>query len=308
MSIAIWIAIALACFVLPATSLTSGGKRHPEYHNLARHAEHVGLPLPDHIARAVATCIRRRQRGMSIGGSAGIVLATIVFIIFFDNDDGAIGAFVLFCAGAGTVFGGAWAIAAYRPSQTIDRPVVARMRSVGLADYLTKGERFGLWAVPAVLIVGVIVGGLLLGRLPEHAAVGNYGIIAGSLSAVALLTWVAALVALRRVLMAPARTETQLELAWADSERAQGLRQVANLSVIVASMALLFWLVSIGVVLTTDGFYRNHPELTWSITGIALIAYLALCLVAAAGPLSSWLSGRRKGYEQRQLWSDGVPV
>ncbi|MDN5732352.1 MAG: hypothetical protein L0H44_10510 [Yaniella sp.] len=70
-----WIVVALVCFVLPATSLTDGGKRNPERSKLNQHAEQVGLPLPEHLEHSVVARIRLRQRGMIIGGTSGIVLA-----------------------------------------------------------------------------------------------------------------------------------------------------------------------------------------------------------------------------------------
>lgn len=167
MNIAIWIVIALVCFVIPATALTQGGNRNPQRGQLAKHAQHVGLPLPAAMVPRVVQRIKRRQRGMGIGGATGIVVATLIFIIFFDNDDGAAPVLLIFFTAAGTALGGAWAIAAYRPGLETGRPTVARTRLVGLSDYLTKGERFGFWAVPVVLVLGAIGGIVLIQQLPE---------------------------------------------------------------------------------------------------------------------------------------------
>lgn len=300
-----WIVIALVCFVLPATSLTDGGKRNPERSKLNQHAEQVGLPLPEHLEPPVVARIRRRQRGMVIGGTSGIVLAALIYVIFFDNNDGAVGFLVLFVAAMGTAFGGAWAIISRRPTVQIARPVIARMRSVQFSDYLTRGERFGLWAVPVVLIVGVVVGGVILLQLPNTQQAG--AILTGSIVAVlALITWTGSLYALQKVLDAPARSETELELAWDDAERADSLRQVANMTIVVAGTSLLFWLMFIGDALTRDGFYRNYESLTMILGVVSLLVYGALFVVLIAGPLKAWASGARRGYEQRQLWPNGM--
>lgn len=300
-----WIVVALVCFVLPATSLTDGGKRNPERSKLNQHGEQVGLPLPEHLEPPVVARIRRRQRGMVIGGTSGIVLAALIYVIFFDNNDGAVGFLVLFVAAMGTTFGGAWAIISRRPTVQIARPVIARMRSVQFSDYLTRGERFGLWAVPVVLIVGVVVGGVILLQLPNTQQAG--AILTGSIVAVlALITWTGSLYALQKVLDAPARSETELELAWDDAERADSLRQVANMTIVVAGTSLLFWLMFIGDALTRDGFYRNYESLTMILGVVSLLVYGALFVVLIAGPLKAWASGARRGYEQRQLWPNGM--
>lgn len=305
MSIAIWIVIALVCFVLPATAMTQGGRRNPQGKQLAAHAEHVGLPLPAAMVPSVVQRIKRRQRGMSIGGTVGIVVATLIYIVFFDNDEGVAPALLIFLTGAGTALGGAWAIAAFRPEATADRPTVARTRLVGLSDYLTKGERFGFWLVPVVMVLGSIGGAVLLHQLPGIPGV-NGVLLGTSIAFAALVTWGIACFAIRKVLEAPARSASELELAWDDAERADGLRQVANLTIAVGGLSLVFWLICISEALIFDGFYRDHEPLAWMIGGISLAFYGLLVAVMAGGPVSAWLTGQRKGYEQRQLWPTGV--
>lgn len=305
MNIAIWIVIALVCFVIPATALTQGGNRNPQRGQLAKHAQHVGLPLPAAMVPRVVQRIKRRQRGMGIGGATGIVVATLIFIIFFDNDDGAAPALLIFFTAAGTALGGAWAIAAYRPGLETGRPTVARTRLVGLSDYLTKGERFGFWAVPVVLVLGAIGGIVLIQQLPEIPGI-NTVLIGSGIALVALLIWGVAFFAIRKVLDAPARSASELELAWDDAERADGLRQVSNLTVAVGWFSLVVWLICISEALIYEGFYRENEPLAWLIGGISLVFYGLLTAAMAGGPVTAWLSGRRKGYEQRQLWPTGV--
>lgn len=305
MNIAIWIAIALVCFVLPATALTQGGNRDPHRGKLAAHAKHVGLPLPEQMVPAVSERIRRRQRGMMIGGTTGIVVATLIYIVFFNNNDGAAPALVFFLAGAGSALGGAWTIAGHRPAAQADRPTVARMRSVELSDYLTKGERFGFRVVPQAILVGGIGGYFLLGVFPQIPGF-NSVIVGCGLAIIAFIVWGVAYYSSRKVLAAPARSASELELAWDDAERADGLRQVANLSVAVACLSQLFWLILIAEVLLFDGFYREHEILAWIAAGIALMYFGLVIIIVASGPVSAWVTGRRKGYEQRQLWPDGV--
>lgn len=305
MNLAIWIAVALVSFVWPATALTGGGRRRPKNNKLAQHAQDKGLPLPADLVPAVTARIIRRQRGMSVGATIGIVTATLLYVVFFDRDDGAAPALVFFFAGVGTAFGGAWAIAAHRPSAQADRPVVARVRSIGLSDYLTNGERFGFWAVPGVLVTGTIVGVIMLLELPETRGIDSK-LVGVSIAGLALVTWGVALFALRIVLAAPARSASDLELAWDDAERADGLRQVVNLTVAVAWISLLMWLAFIGQALLIDGYYQVDQEHTWIITGVALFSFGALAVVTAVGSVAAWLTGHRKGYEQRQLWSGEV--
>lgn len=307
MSIAIWIVLALVCFVIPATALTQGGSRSPQRKQLAAHAQQVGLPLPDALVPAVVQRIRRRQRGMGIGGATGIVAATLIYIVFFDNGDGVAPALLIFFAGAGTALGGAWAIAAFRPAPATHRPTVARIRSIGLSDYLTKGERFGFWLVPFVMVSGSLGGAVLLQQLPEIPGV-NGVLMGSSIASVALVTWGIAFFAIRKVLDAPARSASELELAWDDAERADGLRQVTNLTIAVGGLSLVVWLICISEALIYDGFYRENEPLAWMMGGISLAFYGLLIAVMAGGPVSAWLTGQRKGYEQRQLWPTGVSM
>ncbi|AXE38854.1 hypothetical protein [Acidipropionibacterium virtanenii] len=305
MNITIWIVIALVCFVLPAAPLTNGGRRAPGRRALERHARTIGLPLPAEVAGPVITRIRRRERGMLTGGIIAIILGGAAAILL----DGAEtwGALLIALAGTGTAFGGALAMAAHRPPPTTDQPVVARLRSAQLSDYLTSGERFGLLAGPAALVIGVAPGVLLLSRLPGWArgtsvTVGLIG------TGLALLAWALSYLVLKRVLSAPARSGSDLELAWDDAERALGLRQLANLAVAVTCVALGLWLVLMAQCLTSNGFYRQ-PEttsLTWNLTLVSLLVFGALIVTVAAGPVLAWITGERKGYEQRRLWPNSV--
>jgi len=305
MSYAIWVAIALVCFVLPATTLTSGGKRDPEKGKLAEYARNVGLPLPEEVVEPVVARIKRRQRGMVIGGIIGIVIATMIFILLFTNDDQGVGVIAILFAAMGTSFGGALAIAAHRPAATSASPVVARVREVTLSDYLTGGERFGLWAAPAVIIAGSVAGFFVMRIFPTELTTyrPGFGLVGAGL---ALVTWAAAIFAIQQVLAAPARSGSDLELAWDDAERADGLRQVANLAVAVASLAVAFWLIFIAEILTSNGFYRDNLEFSYLITAIAIMTFIPLVVFTAAGPVIAWATGKRKGYEQRRLWPEGV--
>src|SRR5699024_11639152 len=68
---------------------------------------------------------------------------------------------------------------------------------------------------------------VILLQLPNTQQAG--AILTGSIVAVlALTTSTGSLYALQKVLDAPARSETELELAWDDAERADSLRQVAR--------------------------------------------------------------------------------
>lgn len=305
MNIAIWIAIALVCFVLPSVELTQGGNRAPYRKKLAKHAHEVGLPLPDHVVTAVSDRIRRRERGMLLGGLSGVVVATIMYILFFDDNDGAAPALVFFMAGAGSALGGAWAMLSYRPEAQATTPTVARLRTVTLADYLTKGERFGFRAVPQSIVVGAIGGYFLLDFLPD-AAGANRIVVGMLLSGVGFIVWAMAALAARKMLAAPARSGSDVELAWDDAERAVGLRQVANLAVAVACMTQLFWLIFLAETLLTDGFYREYELIAWIAGGIGLVYFGLVTVIVAAGPMTAWLTGHRKGYEQRKLWPFGV--
>ena len=305
MNITIWLVIALVCFVLPSIALTNGGGKTPEGSALARYAKSAGLPLTEAVVGPVVERIRRRERGMLIGGLIAIVLGALASMIF----DGAEtwGALVVMLAGAGTAFGGALAMAGHRPEPTSDRPVVARSRSTQLADYLTAGERFGFWSAPVVLLVAAAPGTVLLLQVPAEFR--GASILFGLLgTGLALVTWGGALLALRRVLAAPARSGSDLELAWDDAERALGLRQVANLVVAVACFALGLWLVLMAQSLTSGGFYRQPGAmpLTYILSIVSLGVFGVLIAVTALGPVRSWASGERKGYEQRRLWPNGV--
>lgn len=307
MSLVLWIAIALACFVLPATDLTNRGRKHPDVRKLHGHADHAGLPLTEEVLPPVVARIRRRQRGMSIGGVSGIVLATVIVTVFFDSDDGVVAALVFFMAAVGAALGGAWGIAAHRPAPQPDRPAVARLRTVGLSDYLTRGERFGFWFVPATIIGGAIAGSIVLAILPALSTA-NPNLLGGGVAIGAIVVWIVALFSTRSVLAAPARNASELELAWDDAERAGGLRQVVNLTIAIACMSLLFWLSIIGNAVISNGFYREDEALSWLITGISLLVFGGLAIATAAGPMTAWLTGQRKGYEQRRLWPSGVSI
>lgn len=304
MNIAIWIAIALVCFVLPATALTNGGQRNPQRTKLADYAQRVGLSLPEHLVSPVVQRLRRRQRGIMTGGITGIVVSTIVYLIFFDHDNGAVAALVILLTTMGVTFGGTWAIAAHRPAEHTDQPVVARMRSVTLNDYLTRGERTGFWLTPVVIILGAIAAILLLAPLPNTES--YVPILSIGLAGGALVTWGIAVFSVHKVLAAPARSNSELELAWDDAERADGLRQVANLAVAVASLSLLFWLIFIGQALVADQFYQTHQGLAATVTIWSLVVFGVLLVAVAIGPVLAWITKSRAGYEQRQLWPHGV--
>lgn len=307
MNIAIWIAIALVSFVLPAVALTNGGRKTPGREALETYAHQTGLPLTATVAAPVVERIRRRERGMWIGGTVAIALSGLA-AMFIDGSE-TWGPLVLALAGAGTALGGAWAMATHRPDPASAGPVVARIRSTQLSDYLTPGERFGLWAAPAALLVAVIPGVLLFGLLPADIRGASITIgLTGT--AVGLLSWALALLALRQVLAAPARSGSDLELAWDDAERAFGLRQVANLAVAVGCIVIGLWLILMAQSLTTTGFYRQPGQmpLTYTLTFASLACFGLLIAVVAAGPVRSWLSGERRGYEQRRLWPNGVTV
>lgn len=306
MNFAIWVAIGLVVFILPATSLTSGGKKNPERGKLTEYARSVSLPLPEALVTPVVSRIKRRQHGMIVGGITGLVVATVLHILFFTNEDAAWnGPLVIVFTSVGTAFGGAWAIAAHRPSIETTKPVIARLRQVEIVDYLTRGERFGIFVTPAAIIIGAIAGTLILWQLPEEIVMHRiaFGLISAGLT---LLTWAVAMLALHQVLAAPARSASDLELAWDDAERADGLRKVANLTVATASLSLLVWLLFIAEVLTGDGFYRDNLTLSYVVTGVALVVFVGLICTIAAGPITSWISGSRNGHEQRQLWPEGV--
>lgn len=305
MNIAIWIVIALMCFVMPAVALTGGGRKVPGRQALTKYAREVGLPLTDDVARPVIDRIRRRERGAAMGALAAIVLGALASIVIDGSESW--GALVIVLAGAGAGFGGAWALAAHRPASTSDRPVVARVRSVALADYLTPAERFALNVAPLTLLVGAAVGTALLRQLP--ADVRGSGIAIGLIGTViALMTWGFAVLALHRVLAAPARSGSDLELAWDDAERAFGLRQVNDLVVAVTCIALGFWLALMANALIATDFYREGINTAYVLTAASLALFGMLIVAVLFGPMWAGISGRRKGYEQRRLWPNGVSL
>src|SRR5699024_6145152 len=112
--------------------------------------------------------------------------------------------------------------------------------------------------------------------------------------------------ALRKVLDAPARSATDLVLAWDDSERAASLRQIVVITIEVAAISLMCWLLFIGVALNTYVFYRDQVQLTIALDIVSLLVYGLLLGVLTAVPLNAWVSGTGRDYEQRQLWSHGV--
>ena len=307
MNIAFWIVIALVCIVIPSVDLTGGGRKAPDEKALRKHVKATGLPLTHEVAGPVVDRIRRREHGMLLGGVGAIVLCVALSLLI--RNDMPWEALIVILAGAGTGFGGAWAMAAHHPAATSDTPEVARARSVELADYLTRGERFGLWASPVTLGLGAAGGSVLLLQLPPQVrgAAITLGLIG---TGVALLTWLIGLLSQRRVLAAPARSGSDLELAWDDAERALGLRQLLSQLVVVSCLTLGLWVLLIGHQLTTTGFYRS-PEgmpVTNTLVIATIIFFTTLIIIAAAGPLNSWITGRRRGYEQRQLCPNGVSV
>lgn len=297
----IWIIIALVCFILPSVALTSGGKKAPAPAALEKYAADTGLPLTDEVAAPLVERIRRRERGMLTGGLIGLVIFSAV-LIFTDASD-QLAPLIIALTAAGTAFGGAWMLATPRPSPRADAPVVARARSTRLSDYLTPGERFGFFILPVALLVSIAAGYGLFSMIPE-AERGNSFLFGFGGVLIALATWWISAPLMFKVIDAPVRSGTDLELAWDDAERAIGLRRLANLVIVVGCIAISFWLALIAEVVTTDGFYRapETQELTWTITGLALLIFGALIIAVAVRPVLAWLTGEREGYEQRQLW------
>ena len=304
MSFTIWVVIALFVFILPAVGLTNGGQNQPGQSALERYARTTGLPLTAAVAEPVVARIRRRQRGMLMGGLSGLGLGTALAITTGGADTGG-GAAPLVLSFVGLTFGGAWAIASHRPEPTPARPVVARSRTTRLADYLTRGERFGLWVAPAGLVVGAAAGVVLLMWLPP--AIRDGQIVVGLVgSGLFLLAWGAAVLSVSRVLAAPARSGSDLELAWDDAERAGALRELSNLAVATSCAMFLLWLVLIGEALTRSGFSREDLGTASAVSVVSLVVFLGLGAVVAGGPMVAWMTGSRRGYELRQLWPNGV--
>jgi hypothetical protein len=304
MSIVIWIVIAMVSFILPASDLTRRGTHQANSKPMRKYAESVGLPVTDAVSGPVVERIRRRQRGMQTGGLVAIVAGALLTISFGQQDSGS-GALILLTTGVGASLGGAWAIVAHRPAPDEQRPLIARSRSTDLADYLTAGERFGYWGVPGALLLASTGGVILLLQLPPETRGTQIplGLVATGL---ALLLWGISLYSTRRVLKAPARSGSNLELAWDDVERADSLRQLMSFAVVTASLAIFLGGILLLESLTTNGFYREHTELSTTLGFIALPLFLGLIGLIAAGPISAWLSGGRRGHEQRRLWPNGV--
>ena len=306
MSFTIWVVIALCVFILPAVGLTGGGQRQPSRRDLEQHARATGLPLTAAVAEPVATRIRSRQRGMLVGGLTGLVLGAVLGIVTGGADTWG-GAVLLMLSVLGVAFGGAWAIARHRPGPTPTRPVVARSRTTRLGDYLTPGERFGLWIAPVALIIGAASGSLLLLWLPPEISEGRI-ILGLAGSGLFLLGWGGAVLSLVRVLAAPTRSGSDLELAWDDAERAGALRDVSNLAVATTCITFLLWSILIGEAVTSTGLYRDDLAMAAVVTAVSLAVFLGLAVVVAIGPLVAWMSGSRRGYALRRLWPNGVAV
>lgn len=305
MEIILWSAIALVSFVLPPVSETGGGRREPDPDWLQRHAETIGLDLPSHLIGTVATRIRRKHRGMAVGGVLGILTAFVTLLLI--KEPGWTGILTLVLTGLGAALGAAVAVVAHHQGRHPLEPVVTRTRSVGLADYLTRGERVATWSAPVALAVGALVGTMLILQLPENEVTRRVlpGLVG---SALAMLGWLVSVLAMRQVLASPTRSGSDLELAWEDAERADTLRTLSNRAVTVVCASLLFWPLFIWEGLTTDGLYRTEPAFTWLVVLTTLGVYIALFTVVVAGPVSSSLSGRSRGHEQRRLWPDGIPT
>lgn len=304
MSIAIWIVIAMVSFILPASDLTRRGTHRINSIPMRKYAQSVGLPVTEEVSRPVVKRIRRRQRGMQIGGLVAIAAGTLIAIISGQQDSWG-GALILVLTGVGTSLGGAWAIVSHRPAPEEQRPLIARTRSTELADYLTPGERFGYWAVPGALLLASAGGAVLLLQIPPETR-GTQIPLSMFATGLALLLWGISLYSTRRVLAAPARSGSDLELAWDDAERADGLRQLMSFTVVTASLAIVLWGILLLEALTTNGFYREHNELSTMLGFIALPLFLGLIALIATGPIGAWLSGDRQGHEQRRLWPNGV--
>lgn len=76
----------------------------------------------------------------------------------------------------------------------------------------------------------------------------------------------------------------------------------------IACASLACWLFLMADRLTSNGFYREPGQMTlvYLLTGISLAVFVVLMAVLAVGPMRSWITGERKGYEQRRLWPGGV--
>lgn len=304
MDIAIWIAISFTCFLLPAIALTNGGHNAPTPKALKKYAGTTGLPLTDEVAGPLSDRIRRRERGTATGGFIGLGLGTLLAYMS-DNPNQYAPMLIFGLTAAGTAFGGAWMLAMYRPPKRSTTPVVARTRSTRISDYLTKGERFSFFGAPVALLISVGLGYALTSMLPEE--IRGPGFMVGVTAVlIALATWWIAAPLMFKVISAPSRSGTDLELAWDDAERALGLRRLADLVIIVACIAVSLWLFIIADSLTTDGFYRA-PETqsdAWVFAGLSLLLFGGMILALVAGPFGAWLNGSRRGYEQRRLWGE----
>ncbi|MGD7732251.1 hypothetical protein ACQCX5_04735 [Propionibacteriaceae bacterium G57] len=296
MSIAVWVAISIA-IVYASAPVTSGGLRTLDDKALARYVHKRGLPLPYSLRDPVMNRIRATERAAVACGSVGVVVGAVLAFVLERVGSGSTGWGALALAGAsvGAALGGF--VATRRSPQLLPHaPRVARATATTVADYVTPGERRAFWLVPGVIAAGIAaacVWWALLSSKPEGHL--TLMAIATIVPLVLLGTWALMLPATNRVLAAPQRATTDLELAWDDATRSDALRGLLDVGITAGFAAPLVSLsVVANLMLTAD----LGDDLVWMGFG-ALLTGLVLWIVL----LIPYASGRAVRNPSRSLWA-----
>ncbi|GGR27287.1 hypothetical protein ACFOE1_06415 [Agromyces mediolanus] len=267
-----------------------------------RQARAFELPVPGAEAAGIDVRIRRRRRVRLAAGLTGTALAVLAFLLAFALAAPANGvpealAFAIAAFVAALAVGSAAGAARLAVEAGGSRTAHARAR--GLADYLPRAQRLGVWCAVAIAAIAWAVPLALAasGVLALRAVAAAMGAPLVALVA-ALLALVAAELG-GRAIIARASGATPIQLAWADGWRSSAVRELFHVPVL---FALLSTLASIAVI----GYQATGPLWEWG--QLSAAALFGAAVVIAGVALLAELVSRPASYFRRRLWREGVPA
>ncbi|QYF72924.1 hypothetical protein [Cryobacterium sp. PAMC25264] len=267
---------------------------------LDKYARRLGVAVPAELSDRLLVRLIRRERALLTGGLTGIGLAVIAALLLPGGFDAAYVPVLVFAGlGVGSAVGAALAssTSALRP---LAGPRVARPTTPVYADYVPAVERWSGRLLPALAVLAVFAAWIALsvGALGDARLTAAYiWTSAGACLAYAAASGLMASALLsRRILDRGQPSASATELAWNDGLRAQALRDLHAVPIVLGFVSLLSTFFDIGSLSDYAG-----GGATAAAVGVVLLAVLM------AGGVTLFivdLASRPQQYYWRRLWTD----
>ena len=259
-----------------------------------------GLPVTPRVRGVVRQRLESRGSAAQKLGGAGLVAGLGAASVAQMLGHGNLTVFLMLACltvglSAGTVIGSERLAADPDPQG----PRVARTREVTVADYLTRAERAAVWVSAGCVAVSAgiaAVVGTLSPAPPEPLAFMGLCVLA----VVSLGAMTGCAVAACRVVRRPQRAASDLHLAWDDAIRTGAVRELNDLAVIIALVAVLALHLTAAEWVMAPEVRVQGMDLTAILGATAGIAGLVCWILTAA----VWLPGRLTDNPSRaNLWA-----